>query len=97
MPSVSLRHPYERFDVLWRRFKKAVDKADTFKDLHKHEAYEKPSEKRKREKCAAIKRTQAKLEEEKIYKHPWMKPKNKKKKKEREASTDPWATSKDRG
>ena len=56
MPKVTAK-PNERFDSLLRRFKKAVDKADTMKDLRKYEFYEKPSEVRKRNKAAAKKRS----------------------------------------
>jgi len=41
-----------------RRFSKAVDKANTLRDLQKYEFYEKPSQQRKREKAAAVKRAQ---------------------------------------
>lgn len=56
MPKVSLKHPNESFESLLRRFKKAVEKADTLKILREYEAYEKPSEMRKRLKAAAVKR-----------------------------------------
>jgi small subunit ribosomal protein S21 len=58
MAKVELKHPKERFESLLRRFKKAVDKDDIIKDFRKHEYYEKPSEKRKRAKAAAIKRAE---------------------------------------
>lgn len=41
-----------------RRFKKSVEKANTLQDARKHEFYEKPTTKRKREKAAAKKRAQ---------------------------------------
>jgi len=58
MPGVSLKHPNESFESLMRRFKKAVEKADTLKILREYEAYEKPSERKKRLHAAAIKRWQ---------------------------------------
>lgn len=58
MPSVTLKHKNESFDSLLRRFKKAVEKADTMKEVRKREYYEKPSLARKRAHAAAVKRTQ---------------------------------------
>jgi len=58
MAKVKLKHPKESFESLLRRFKKAVDKDDIIKDFRKNEFFEKPSEKRKRAKAAAIKRAQ---------------------------------------
>lgn len=66
MPSVSLRHPNERFDVLLRRFKKAVEKADTLRELHEREFYEKPSAIKKRAKAAAKKRAYREQQERNI-------------------------------
>ena len=63
MPKVTLKHKNERFDALLRRFKKAVDRDDTLKELRSREAYEKPSAKRKRNKAAAKKRWKKKLRE----------------------------------
>jgi len=56
MPSVELKHPDERFDYMLRRFKKAVDKANTIGEARDRQTYEKPSLKRKRAKAAAKKR-----------------------------------------
>jgi len=56
MAKVSLKHPKESFESLLRRFKKAVDAAETLKDARKHEFYEKPTNIRKRKKAAAKKR-----------------------------------------
>ena len=61
MPKVKLKHEKERFDQLLRRFKKAVDNADTLKEVREREAFEKPTTKRKRAKAAAIKRWKKKL------------------------------------
>ena len=63
MPKVELKHKNERFESMLRRFKKAVDRADTLKELRAREAYEKPSAKRKRAKAAAKKRWKKKLSE----------------------------------
>ncbi len=60
MPSVKLKHPNESFESLLRRFKKAVEKADVLKILREYEAYEKPSDRRKRLHAAAVKRWQRK-------------------------------------
>ena len=61
MPRVELRHKNEQFDSLFRRFRKAVEKADTIRELRRREAYEKPSAIRKRNKAAAKKRHERKL------------------------------------
>ncbi len=58
MPGVKLKHPNESFESLMRRFKKAVEKSDIIKILREYEAYEKPSERKKRLHAAAIKRWQ---------------------------------------
>lgn len=56
MPKVSLKHPNESAESLMRRFKKAVEKSEILKDLREYEAYEKPSETKKRKHAAAVKR-----------------------------------------
>jgi small subunit ribosomal protein S21 len=56
MPRVALKHPNESFESLLRRFKKAVEKSDILKTLREYEFYEKPSERKKRLKAAAVKR-----------------------------------------
>lgn len=58
MPSVKLRHANENFDVLLRRWKRAVDDADTIRIARDKEFYEKPTAVRKRKKAAAKKRVQ---------------------------------------
>lgn len=68
MPSVTLKHPKESFESLMRRFKKSVEKSGILNDLREHEFYEKPSMKRKRERAAAVKRTQREHEESKLRK-----------------------------
>ena len=64
MPKAKLRQN-ESFDSLFRRFKKSVEKSDLLKDLREREFYQKPSEKRKRAKAAAVKRWQRVVEEQK--------------------------------
>ena len=66
MPSAKLRHENESFDSLMRRWKRAVEKADTLKELRKREFFEKPSSIRKRAKAAALKRHQRIRELEKM-------------------------------
>lgn len=56
MPKVSLKHPNESFESLLRRFKKSVEKSEILKTLREYEAYEKPSETKKRRHAAAVKR-----------------------------------------
>lgn len=56
MPKVTLKHPNESFESLIRRFKKTVEKSEILKTLREYEAYEKPSETKKRKKAAAVKR-----------------------------------------
>lgn len=56
MPRVTQKHPNESFESMLRRFKKAVEKSEILKTLREYEAYEKPSERNKRLKAAAVKR-----------------------------------------
>jgi len=56
MAKVKQKHPNESFEQLLRRFKKAVENADTVKDVRKNEHFEKHTTRRKRAKAAAIKR-----------------------------------------
>lgn len=56
MPSVSPKHKNESFESMLRRFKNAVDDSDILKTLRKYEFYERPGDKRKRAKAAAVKR-----------------------------------------
>ena len=44
---------WEPFTRAWKRFEKRVDDADVFEDFRRHEFYEKPSSKNKREKSFA--------------------------------------------
>ena len=58
MPGAKQKYPDERFESLFRRFKKSVEKSNILKELRKYEFYEKPCEIRKRNKAAAKKRAQ---------------------------------------
>ena len=49
-------HDDESFERALKRFKKKCEKAGILSDLRKHRHYEKPSEKRAREKAAAVRR-----------------------------------------
>lgn len=64
MPKVELKHKNESFEGLMRRWKKAVEKADVLKTLRKYEFYERPGDKKKRAKAAAIKREQRRMQEQ---------------------------------
>lgn len=63
MPKVEVKK-YENIDRALRRFKRACEKAGVFTDSRKHEFYEKPSERKKRAKAAAIKRQKRSLEKQ---------------------------------
>lgn len=63
MASAQLRHPKESFESLLRRFKRAVDKDGIIQEVRNREFYEKPSAVRKRNKAAAKKRNQRKMQE----------------------------------
>lgn len=55
MPTIKIKET-ESFDIAIRRFKRACEKAGIMSKLRQLEAYEKPTEKRKRKKAAAVKR-----------------------------------------
>ena len=71
MPEVTLKHPNETFESLLRRFKKAVEKSDILKVLRDYDAYEKPSEEKKRKHAAAIKRWKRTQYEMSMPAHKW--------------------------
>ncbi len=52
MPTVVARDN-ESFDILLKRFKKKCERAAILSEIKKHQAYEKPSVKKKREENAA--------------------------------------------
>lgn len=60
MPKITL-YPNENFERALKRFKKVVERSDILKDYQKHEFYEPPSVRRKREKAAAIKREEKRI------------------------------------
>ena len=59
MPGIKVRDN-ESFETVLRRFKKQVEKAGIMNDLRLHEAYEKPSVKRKKKSILARKRAKKK-------------------------------------
>jgi small subunit ribosomal protein S21 len=56
----------ESFEFCLRRFKRLCEKAGIGAELRRHEFYEKPTEKRKRKKAAAVKRHQKKIQRERM-------------------------------
>jgi len=70
MPMIKIKEG-ESFDIAIRRFKRACEKAGIMGKLRQLEAYEKPTEKRKRKKAAAIKRHLKRLmKDNEIIGHP---------------------------
>lgn len=65
MPAVQVREG-EPFEVALRRFKRSCDKAGTLTESRKRTFYEKPTQVRKREGAAAVKRHQKSLQRERI-------------------------------
>jgi len=63
MASAKLRHDKESFESLMRRFKRNVDKDGIIQEVRNREFYEKPSVVRKRNKAAAKKRNQRRVQE----------------------------------
>ena len=55
------RRPEETIDSMLRRFKKEVLKSEVLKDLHKHEFYVAPSEKRRLKSAEAQRRAKKKM------------------------------------
>jgi len=55
---------WEPFTRAWKRFEKRVDDANVFEDYRKHEFYEKPSNKNKREKAFAKARERKRQKED---------------------------------
>jgi len=55
VPSVRVKEN-EHFDAALRRFKRSCEKAGILSELRRREAYEKPTQERKRKKAAAVKR-----------------------------------------
>lgn len=63
MPSVKVKEN-EPFDVALRRFKRSCEKAGVLSEVRRREAYEKPTQERKRKRAAAVKRHLKKLSRE---------------------------------
>ncbi|MCX8049091.1 MAG: 30S ribosomal protein S21 [Methylohalobius sp.] len=55
MPAIRVKEN-EPFDIALRRFKRVCEKAGVLSEVRRREYYEKPSEARKREAAAAVKR-----------------------------------------
>jgi small subunit ribosomal protein S21 len=64
MARVSPKYPDERFESMWRRFKKAVDRSGVLQDLREHEFFTSPSEEKKRALAMAKKRDAKRLADE---------------------------------
>lgn len=62
MPKIEQKHPNERFDGLFRRWKRACEKDDTLLEARKRSQYEKPCSMRNRAKAAAKKREEKRAE-----------------------------------
>lgn len=56
MPSAKLRHKYESFESLFRRFVRAVEKDETMIYYKKHQEFISNGEKNKQKRMQAIKR-----------------------------------------
>ena len=65
MPAVKVKEN-EPVDIAIRRFKRACEKAGILADVRKHEFYEKPTQERKRNKAAAVKRYKKKMSRESV-------------------------------
>ena len=63
MPSVKVRDN-EPFDIALRRFKRSVEKAGVLAEVRSREFYEKPTQERKRNLAAAVKRNTRRLKKE---------------------------------
>jgi small subunit ribosomal protein S21 len=63
MPIVRVKDN-ESFDAALRRFKRTCEKAGVLTEIRRREYYEKPTQERKRERAAAIKRHSKKLARE---------------------------------
>ncbi|GAB4298061.1 MAG: 30S ribosomal protein S21 [Pseudomonadota bacterium] len=61
MPSVRVKEN-EPFDFALRRFKRSCEKAGVLAEVRERQHYEKPTSIRKRQKAAAVKRQQKKVQ-----------------------------------
>lgn len=57
MPSIKMRDN-EPFEIALRRFRRLCEKTGVLAESHRREFYEKPTQVRKRQAAAAVKRTQ---------------------------------------
>ena len=60
----------EPFDVLFKRFKKTVERADVVGEVRRREHYERPSIARKRAKEIAVKNEQRRQEDQRLKRAP---------------------------
>ena len=58
--------PYEKIGVTLRKFRKLCEREGLMRDIRRNAVYEKPSEKKRREKLRTIKRIQKEQIEEEI-------------------------------
>lgn len=70
MPSVKIRDN-EPFDIALRRFKRVCEKAGVLAESHRREYYEKPTQIRKRNAAAAVKRTQKQASRNTLRRRRW--------------------------
>ena len=63
MPAVKVKEN-EPFDIALRRFKRSCEKAGILSEVRRREFYEKPTQERKRNQAAAVKRHLKKLSRE---------------------------------
>lgn len=61
MPSIRVKEN-EPFDFALRRFKRSCEKAGVLAEVRERQHYEKPTSIRKRQKAAAVKRQQKKMQ-----------------------------------
>jgi ribosomal protein S21 len=66
MARVSLNHPDERFNSLYRRFRKAVERDNIMLDLREHEFFTSAAENRKRALARAKRRDAKRQADERI-------------------------------
>lgn len=86
MPYAIRRFDDEPFEVLFKRWKKAVEKSGVIQEYRNREYYEKPSLTRKRRKAAAVKRQQRRAEEQ--ARHGSRKPVHQRKEKQKKDMMD---------
>ena len=70
MTTVRKKFRNESFDVLFKRFKKTVERADVVGEVRRREHYERPSIARKRAKEIAVKNEQRRQEDQRLKRAP---------------------------